>query len=72
MSAQGAADIVSFHLDRILGFGRKPPITGRILTNKQLYFDNSRHSSSFFSFSSMFIAFAIVRSRTDRHSRDRC
>jgi len=32
---------VAFHLDRVLGFNRKPPVVGRVITNKELFvFDN--------------------------------
>lgn len=34
---QGWAEAAAFYLDRIIGFNKKPPITGRIMSNKELY-----------------------------------
>ena len=33
---QGWAEAAAFYLDRVMGFNKKPPITGRIMTNKEL------------------------------------
>lgn len=39
---QGWAEIAAFYLDRVMGFNKKPPITGRIMTNKELFeFDDT-------------------------------
>jgi len=34
---QGWSEIVAFHVDKILGFYRKPPIVGRYISSKELY-----------------------------------
>ena len=31
---QGWSEIVSFHLDRALGWNRKPPLSGRFVSSK--------------------------------------
>mmetsp|Transcript_12276 Transcript_12276/g.49265 ORF Transcript_12276/g.49265 Transcript_12276/m.49265 type:complete len:453 (+) Transcript_12276:172-1530(+) len=36
-SFQAVPEILSYHVDRIMGFYRKPPFVGRVLTNKELY-----------------------------------
>lgn len=34
---QAWPEIVAWHLDRLMGFNLKPPITSRIITNKELF-----------------------------------
>eukprot|EP00012_Vannella_robusta_P000216 CAMPEP_0206183466 /NCGR_PEP_ID=MMETSP0166-20121206/655_1 /ASSEMBLY_ACC=CAM_ASM_000260 /TAXON_ID=95228 /ORGANISM="Vannella robusta, Strain DIVA3 518/3/11/1/6" /LENGTH=369 /DNA_ID=CAMNT_0053598327 /DNA_START=125 /DNA_END=1234 /DNA_ORIENTATION=+ len=34
---QGWSEIVSYHVDKVLGFHKKPPIVGRVFSSKELY-----------------------------------
>ena len=38
MRAQGASEIIAFYLDEVLQYHRKPPLSSRLISNKQLYF----------------------------------
>lgn len=34
---QGWSEVLGYHLDQVLGWNLKPPVTGRVLSNKELY-----------------------------------
>ena len=39
---QGWSELAAFYLDRVMGFYKKPPITGRVISSQELYrFDSS-------------------------------
>jgi len=44
---QGWPEIAAYHLDRVLGLYRKPPIVGRTLTNKELFTYDTKLSTLF-------------------------
>jgi hypothetical protein len=41
---QGWSEIVGYHVDKVLGFHRKPPIVGRKISSKELYANDASWS----------------------------